>query len=213
MAKFIVTSEQHYRITGQLLEIQRQLRTKGGSPINPEYLKEVLQGIIEPGYGNKKEEICTETKMFDPRAYFKDRDSLKDCYGLQMTDSFRIHILSRQKAMPYRGLEGVTSSQLKFFMSEEGIVNQFLGGTDEVRKHPFTLDQIAAMIDLLPNSEDGDFLNNGGVIIFPVLVGGILFAVNIDRTSISRSWGVGAWRVGDGGHWGVNTRVFRNTIL
>lgn len=54
MAKFVVASEQYYGITGQLLEIQRQLRLKGGSPINPEYLKYTLQDIIEPGYGNKK---------------------------------------------------------------------------------------------------------------------------------------------------------------
>lgn len=52
--KFIVTGEQHYRITGQLLEIQRQIRMKMGSPIDPESVKRALQDIIEPGYGNKK---------------------------------------------------------------------------------------------------------------------------------------------------------------
>lgn len=52
--KHIVTGEQHYGITGQLLEIQRQLRMKAGSPIDPEHLRHILQGFIEPGYSYKK---------------------------------------------------------------------------------------------------------------------------------------------------------------
>lgn len=47
MAKFDVTGEQHFSITGQMLEIQRQLRLKSGSPLDPEKLKIALQNIIE----------------------------------------------------------------------------------------------------------------------------------------------------------------------
>lgn len=47
MAKFTVTGEQYFSITGQLLEIQRQIRQKGGCPINPELLGIHLQSIIE----------------------------------------------------------------------------------------------------------------------------------------------------------------------
>lgn len=58
MAKFTVTGDQHFGITGQMLEIQRQIRLKGGSPINPELIALALQDIIE-GKFNKasKEEI------------------------------------------------------------------------------------------------------------------------------------------------------------
>lgn len=45
--KFFVAGDQHFSITGQLLEIQRQLRQKGGSPINPDLVMYALQDIIE----------------------------------------------------------------------------------------------------------------------------------------------------------------------
>lgn len=53
--KFNVTGEQHYGITGQMLEIQRQLRLKGGSPLDPEYVKHALQDIIQPKHDDKEE--------------------------------------------------------------------------------------------------------------------------------------------------------------
>ncbi len=47
MAKFIVTGDQHFDITGQMLEIQRQIRQRGGSPIDPKLVTQNLQNIIE----------------------------------------------------------------------------------------------------------------------------------------------------------------------
>ncbi|NTV22603.1 MAG: hypothetical protein HGB03_03520 [Candidatus Yonathbacteria bacterium] len=47
MAKYDVTGNQHFGITGQMLEIQRQIRLKGGSPIDPELVTLALQDIIE----------------------------------------------------------------------------------------------------------------------------------------------------------------------
>lgn len=54
MAKFHVTGEQHFGITGQVLEIQRQIRQKGGSPIDPELVTHALQDIIEGGFIGRK---------------------------------------------------------------------------------------------------------------------------------------------------------------
>jgi hypothetical protein len=45
--KFNVTGEQHFGITGQMLEIQKQIRRRGGSPINPKLVSIALQRIIE----------------------------------------------------------------------------------------------------------------------------------------------------------------------
>ena len=59
MAKFNVTGDQHFGITGQMLEIQRQIRLKGGSPIDPELVTLALQDIIEGRFNNsstKKED-------------------------------------------------------------------------------------------------------------------------------------------------------------
>ena len=47
MAKYNVTGDQHFGITGRVLEIQRQIRLKGGSPIDPELVALALQDIIE----------------------------------------------------------------------------------------------------------------------------------------------------------------------
>lgn len=52
--KFDVSGEQHFSITGQMLEIQRQLRLKSGSPLDPEKLKAALQDIIENKFVEKE---------------------------------------------------------------------------------------------------------------------------------------------------------------
>lgn len=50
--KFIVDGDQHYSLTGQLWEIQRQLRLKDGSPLDPELVKIALQNIIDHQFGD-----------------------------------------------------------------------------------------------------------------------------------------------------------------
>ncbi len=56
MAKFNVTGDQHFGTTGQVLEIQRQIRLKGGSPIDPELVALALQDIIEGKFNRSKKE-------------------------------------------------------------------------------------------------------------------------------------------------------------
>lgn len=56
MAKFNVTGEQRDDIDGQMIEIKRQLRQKGGSPIHPENVALALQDIIEGKFNNKRKE-------------------------------------------------------------------------------------------------------------------------------------------------------------
>jgi len=61
MAKYNVTGEQHFGLTGQMLEIQRQIRLKSGSPIDPELVALALQDIIEGRFTHisKKENSIT----------------------------------------------------------------------------------------------------------------------------------------------------------
>jgi len=62
MAKFNVTGEQHFGLTGQMLEIQRQIRLKSGSPIDPELVALALQDIVEGRFAHnvsKKENSIT----------------------------------------------------------------------------------------------------------------------------------------------------------
>jgi len=56
MAKFNVTGEQHFSILGQILEIQRQICLKGGSPIDPELVQLALQDIIEGKFNRNKKD-------------------------------------------------------------------------------------------------------------------------------------------------------------
>ncbi|MEI7451795.1 MAG: hypothetical protein WCK37_01175 [Candidatus Falkowbacteria bacterium] len=55
--KFNVTGDQHFGLTGQMLEIQRQIRLNGGSPINPELVKIALQNIIEGKFNTSESPI------------------------------------------------------------------------------------------------------------------------------------------------------------
>jgi len=53
--KFTVSGELHFGIDGQMLEIKRQLRLKGGSPIDPELVQLALQEVVEGRFHGIKE--------------------------------------------------------------------------------------------------------------------------------------------------------------
>lgn len=167
---------------------------------NPKGLKEALMVALCPMMG--------ATTAFNPHTYFSNRD------GLYIYDSFERRILLKSKrSMPHRGLEGVTNSMLARSMSNNEIIDEILGGTKETRKHAFTLDQIAAKIDLQPNGKDGDLLNNGYANIFYVLVGEVLFAVRVHWDSGYRGWLVRDLHLDENDGWNAGSRVFRNTTL
>jgi hypothetical protein len=54
MAKYNVTGEHYFSITGQMLEILRQIRLRSGSPIDPELVSDALQDIVEGKFNHKK---------------------------------------------------------------------------------------------------------------------------------------------------------------
>lgn len=148
--------------------------------------------------------------LFYPAAYFKTRQ------GLWVLDSFEKCILAMQPAgIPQRGLDGVTSQMLQRKMSDKEIIDELLGGMEEAHKYAFTPDQIATVIDLQPNGEDGALLYNGCANIFYVLVMEVLFAFSVSWNSNSDylRWNVSAWSLGERPSWGTGYRVFRNTTL
>lgn len=175
----------------------------------PDDVIQSLKGSLDPvEVAQTVQTIINRRRMFNPRTYFKNRD------GLYVWDTFFERILSKQPTtMPYRGLEGVTSEMLQRNMYDKEIIDELLGGMEEVRKHAVTLDQIAAKIDLQPNGEDGELLNNGYANIFYVLDGDVLSAVNVDWLSDHCKWFVNAWPLDGGGYWYAGDQVFRNTTL
>lgn len=54
--KFTVTGEQDLSIDKQMSEIKRQIRQKGGSPLNPELVATTLQNIVEGKFQNNSGE-------------------------------------------------------------------------------------------------------------------------------------------------------------
>lgn len=145
--------------------------------------------------------VVNGNNLFYPHTYFQE------CEGLYIWYSFEKSVLNGQPvAVLYRGLDGVTSHKLPDNMTDQQIIEEMLGGIDEVRSHPFTTDQIAAEIDRRPNGEDGRLL-------FHVLVKGVLIAVYLSWNSDGHRWGVFDWRLDENGYWGKGTLVFRNTTL
>lgn len=174
-----------------------------------DWMERVLKNSLDPvEVAQAVYSIIGRGKMFAPHTYFTTRE------GMWVSSRFANRILAKQTTtMPYRGLEGVASVILARNMTDQEIIAELLGGMEEVRKHPFTLDQVAAMIDLQPNGKDGELLKNGYANIFYVLVDEVLFAVRAYWSSGYCEWRVDAWHLDGHGNWRAGNRVFRNTTL
>lgn len=151
------------------------------------------------------------SKLFDHHKYFETRK------GLLVFDGFENHVLPYQKPTARRGLDGLMSILLPGgggdTMSHIEIITEILGGMDNARRMAPTLCQIADMIDLQPNGEDGVLLNDGNLNVFYVLVKDELFGIHVgwsdDEWEVDVSWSV----IGNSGGFFAGTQVFLNTIL
>lgn len=145
---------------------------------------------------------------FVTSAYFVTRP------GLWVSDDFASRITSAYpKALIHRGLEGVESFDLANVSYDHQIIARSeIGGEENMRKHAFTPDQIAALIDLQPEGSPGKLLSNGYANLFYVVgKSEVLFVVSVYWTTGGREWSVSAWELGENGRWNAGFRVFRNT--
>ncbi len=149
--------------------------------------------------------VADEGNLLDAHIYYKNRR------GLYVWKPFSQHILSKVAPAPYRDGKGMTSSLLLRDMSNQEIINEILGGIEQSRANAITLDQITAKIDLQPNGEDGELLNNGCANIFYVLSGEALVSVGMGFISDEQNWHLNAWLLTRRGHWRAGSRVFHNT--
>ena len=69
--KFNVNGEQYFNIDGKILEIKRQIRQKGGSPLNPKLVELALQDIIEGRFNKKVESNPSILKLISGREKLK----------------------------------------------------------------------------------------------------------------------------------------------
>ncbi len=143
--------------------------------------------------------------MFDPAKYFVTRD------GLHVWPEFATLILPvYQGLIPKRGIEGVDSVDLPRNMYDREIVAEYLGGEEEVRKHAFTPNQVAGLIDTQKDGKAGVLLNNGYAnILYMIGVGGVLLPVSVDWRSDRSLWSVDAYQFDDD-YWSAGHRVIRN---
>lgn len=162
--------------------------------------------------------MTNDKVMFDPSSYFKNRE------GLIIPDNFTFiknFFAYHKDLMPYRGLDGVVSYIIKHStMQDEKIIGKYLGGKEEAVRHSFTLDQIATLIDLQINGEDGRLLNCGRVRnLFYVRLGDndAMNVVSPVWKTDSKKWCVECWPGWSimGCQIGANSgdQVFRNTTL
>ena len=116
-----------------------------------------------------------------------------------------------------RGLDGVTGQMLPRNMLNVEIIDELLGGIKNMCKHAFTLDQIAAMIDLQKGGEKGGLVNDGAANIFCLLVQYQIFFISVhwrQSGAVELAWIVNEWDINDRGYGASNsTKVFRNTTL
>lgn len=168
-------------------------RVKKGS-LDPEAIIRATQAVINRG------------QMFLAPVYFKTKPGL-----LWISESFTTRVLPAfQAPMKRRGLEGVTHQDLPQSMSDSERYRELQGGEEEVRKHVFTLDQVAEQIDLQPEGGVGELLTNGYANLFDVLVGEVLFVVDVYWISGVHEWNVYDWTPDVHGKWLAGHRVFRN---
>ena len=91
MATRVVAGELYESITGQLFEIGRQLRQKGGYPYDPERLKQALQAVIEGRFDRPTFELYLAPAQqnggtvvgFDLEKYLKDEKLIERTFSLE----------------------------------------------------------------------------------------------------------------------------------
>jgi hypothetical protein len=142
--------------------------------------------------------------FFDSAKYFVTRA------GLYVWSEFAGRILPAYKAIVRRGIKGVDSIDLSRNMYDREIVAEYLGGEEVARKHAFTPDQVAELIDAQWGGKPGLLLNNGYANILYVLgKDDVLFPASVYWNSGSDEWVVGACTFDDG-YWLAGRRVLRN---
>jgi len=132
--------------------------------------------------------------------------------GLWVFDDFRSRITSAYpEGLVPQGLGGGQSFNHKSNSYNRDIIGR-MNGEGEVRKHAFTPDQVAGLIDLQKNGESGRLLANGYSNLF-YMVGenAVLFVVRVGWHPDNREWIVNAWELDVRGRWRAGFRVFRNT--
>ena len=144
-------------------------------------------------------------EFFDSAKYFTSRK------GLYLWPEFTQRILpAYQGQIACRGIEGVDYVNLPRKMYDREIVAEYLDGEEEVRKHAFTPDQVADMVNAQKSGVSGVLLNNGCAnILYMIGIEGVLFPVHSHWSSALSGWLIRASQF-DIVPWPAGHRVLRS---
>lgn len=167
-------------------------------PDTHKVLKDALKAIRKP-----VAKVVIE--YFDSSKYFFTRK------GLLVWPEFASRILPAYKGLiPKRGIKGVEFVNLTRRMHDHDIVAEYLGGIEEARKHSFTPDQLADLVDAQKGGKAGVLLTNGdSTILYMVGIDEELFPVRVSWDSDSSCWDVYSCMF-DNVVWFADDRVLRN---
>ncbi len=190
-----------------------------GSTVSAQQLGELLRQIADGGITREHLQAFLERRnpfaeAEASPATFLTADYFVTRSGLWESGDFVSRVTAAYpEALVPRGLDGVECFDLTKHSSAKTILTRpKMGGEENVRKHAFTPDQVAALIDLQLNGEAGKLLTNGcSNLLYVVGANGVLFVVRVYWDADNRKWEVDALRLDEGGRWLEGDRVFRNT--
>ena len=223
-AKYTVTGDQDLSIDKQMREIKRQLRQKGGSPINPEDVIRALQDISEGKFKASpaiQKAIASFLKIkqtgivipglsekFVPKEKFGENSEVKYYIG----DSFKTHLLD--ETQPFDSLSGVVvdKSVLEKQTTDKEIMSAIgVSETEGLLSKEEILYHVSYLTEKQANGEKGLLLTDGS----STIIGYFLCSDGVVRVA-GVYWDVVRWHciVRDLDRWRAGREVLsRNGIL
>lgn len=212
-----VSGDLYFDIDGQLLEITRQLRQKGGYPYDPMQLVEHLQAAIEGNFVDHNGEPLLRPQLLEHigivtipaiSEHFIVFDRFVLNFGPGVKPGVRICYLGDDLKEWFGGKieKPVASTELRYAKllrtERDDPIMKELGEAKET-----TLAQVHALMKLQPNGQEGALLTSGWANIFYVCdIQGELRAVRVSWDGVG--WSVSAYSVTFPSRWGDENRVF-----
>ncbi len=226
--KFNVTGEQDLNIDKQMFEIKRQIRQKGGSPIDPKLVALALQDVVMGKFHSEimKDKVVSQpnfsfleikqtgivipclTEQFIPNDIFRNNSKVKYYLG----DNYKKYLVD--KTQPFNTLPEaiVDKSVLKKQTTDKDIMTAIgVSETENLLSEEEILYRTSYLTEQQPNGEKGLLLTDGSWTI----IGYFLCSDGVVRVA-GVLWHGDSWccSVYDLGRWRKGFEVLsRNGIL
>jgi len=202
MAKFNVTGEQDLGIDKQMFEIKRQIRQKGGSPIDPELVALVLQDIVEGKFiGRKAKQAKLILRLLKGESPFIDAVNGEETLA-QAKDVFSsgIDLDFKKWGTDQPGIATEETPVQVYEMAQDATFAQIFSSLGDLDKLCLTQHQIKNFCKKHPDCLRSDgFVTFGFVTCFLFKVGNKYFVAHVSGLYIY------VYRLKDGTVWKAET--------